>query len=95
MQIDSNSSIPKSQTLGLISHNDSGHQDYALGDQNNEKNYCDQFIKFNMIIQDSGIGIAPENLDKLFLNFGKLDEHQHINSVGTGLGLSICKQLIE
>ena len=48
-----------------------------------------------MSIEDSGIGIAPENIDKLFVNFGKLDEHEQMNSVGTGLGLSICKMLIE
>ena len=41
------------------------------------------------------MGISEENLDKLFLNFGKLGEHDHMNSAGTGLGLSICKQLIE
>ena len=40
------------------------------------------------------MGISEENLDKLFINFGKLSEHDQINSSGTGLGLSICKELI-
>ena len=39
--------------------------------------------------------IKPENLDKLFSNFAKLEEHAKINPSGTGLGLSICKQMIE
>jgi signal transduction histidine kinase len=55
----------------------------------------DQYVKYSLKIEDSGVGIAEENLDKLFLNFGKLGEHDHMNSAGTGLGLSICKQLIE
>lgn len=55
----------------------------------------DQYVKYSLKIQDSGVGISEENIDKLFLNFGKLGEHDHMNSAGTGLGLSICKQLIE
>ena len=41
------------------------------------------------------MGIKRENLDKLFMNFAKLDEHSKMNAQGTGLGLSICKQIIE
>ena len=40
------------------------------------------------------MGISEENLDKLFINFGKLAEHDEMNATGTGLGLSICKELI-
>lgn len=47
-------------------------------------------------IKDEGIGIAKENLDKLFIDFGKLDQpDNNINRQGTGLGLSICKKIIE
>jgi len=34
-------------------------------------------------------------LPKLFMEFGKLDEHSKMNAQGTGLGLSICKRMIE
>ena len=34
-------------------------------------------------------------MGKIFVNFGKLDEHNKMNPGGTGLGLSICKCLIE
>ena len=44
---------------------------------------------------DSGVGIKKENLGKLFMEFGKLDEHSKQNAQGTGLGLSICKRMIE
>jgi K+-sensing histidine kinase KdpD len=41
------------------------------------------------------VGIAKENLSKLFLNFSRLEDHQKSNERGTGLGLSICKSLLE
>ena len=53
------------------------------------------YINFEIRIKDSGIGIAKENLGKLFMNFSRLEEHQKMNHGGTGLGLSICKSLIE
>ena len=52
-------------------------------------------MSFRIQIEDTGVGIKPENLEKLFQNFAKLDEHSKINPSGTGLGLSICKQMIE
>ena len=54
-----------------------------------------QFIKIKLEISDTGCGIKEENLVKLFMDFGKLDEHSKINAQGTGLGLSICKKMIE
>lgn len=41
------------------------------------------------------MGISQENINKLFLNFGKLADPNGNNKTGTGLGLSICKHLIE
>ena len=37
------------------------------------------------------MGIKKENLDKLFTDYQKLNEHKAINTKGTGLGLSVCK----
>lgn len=48
-----------------------------------------------MTIEDNGVGISKENQNKLFQNYSRLDEHQHMNDKGTGLGLSICKNIIE
>jgi len=53
--------------------------------------YRARFVKFTLKIKDSGVGIAKDNLANLFVNFGKLSEHEKINTQGTGLGLSICK----
>lgn len=52
-------------------------------------------ILLEIAIQDTGAGISKENIDKLFTDFAKLNEHKQMNEKGTGLGLSICKQIIE
>lgn len=54
-----------------------------------------KYIKILLTIEDDGIGISKENLKKLFTDFTRLKEHEHLNAKGTGLGLSICKNIIE
>ena len=49
-------------------------------------------VKF--VIRDTGIGIKPENIDKLFESFTRVDEVRNRSVEGTGLGLSIVKKLI-
>jgi PAS domain S-box-containing protein len=46
-------------------------------------------------ITDSGIGIAPENHQKIFENFGQVGDVLKDRPKGTGLGLPICKKIIE
>lgn len=48
-----------------------------------------------MTIEDNGVGISQPNINKLFSNYARLEEHQSMNAKGTGLGLSICKNIIE
>jgi signal transduction histidine kinase len=48
-------------------------------------------IKFSVI--DTGIGIAPDNIDKIFETFEQADEQTTVKFGGTGLGLSIVKNL--
>jgi len=52
------------------------------------------YIKFDLTIQDFGCGIAPGNIDKLFIDFSKMQQSAAQNKHGVGLGLSICKNLI-
>lgn len=46
-------------------------------------------------VADTGIGIAPEDLPKLFQEFRQLDGSFYRWQRGSGLGLAISKQLIE
>ncbi|MFB2897419.1 GAF domain-containing protein [Aerosakkonemataceae cyanobacterium BLCC-F50] len=46
-------------------------------------------------ITDTGIGIAPENMDKLFEPFIQIDSALNRQYAGTGLGLALVKRLVE
>jgi signal transduction histidine kinase len=45
-------------------------------------------------VKDSGVGIRPEKLEKIFESFEQGDNSTTRNFGGTGLGLSICKELV-
>jgi signal transduction histidine kinase len=45
-------------------------------------------------VQDSGIGVAKEDLDNLFQEFYRTDQAKASGEIGTGLGLSIAKQIL-
>jgi PAS domain S-box-containing protein len=46
-------------------------------------------------VWDKGIGIAPENLDRLFQPFVQLESHLARQYEGTGLGLSLVQRMAE
>jgi len=46
-------------------------------------------------VSDSGIGIAPEDMDNIFTGFFRTKEAKASGEIGTGLGLSIVKTLVD
>lgn len=56
----------------------------------NEKNRM-----VTVCVADTGTGIPPESINKLFKKFSQVDNYLQKTSSGTGLGLAICKQMVE
>ncbi len=46
-------------------------------------------------VEDTGIGIREEDIEKLFSKFERIDEKRNRNIEGTGLGMSITSSLLE
>jgi len=45
-------------------------------------------------VRDTGIGIAPENLERIFDEYAQLRESNNGRKKGWGLGLAICQRLV-
>lgn len=54
-----------------------------------------QAVPVEISVKDTGMGIKPENLDKIFDSFQRVDERKNRSIEGTGLGLAITKQITE
>ena len=52
-------------------------------------------IELLVCVEDTGIGMKAEEMDKLFSAFGRLDAKRNRNIEGTGLGMSIVTRLLE
>jgi signal transduction histidine kinase len=57
-----------------------------------QKNASD-FIEIS--VEDTGIGIKLEDMDKLFKPFQQIESPYKKKHEGTGLGLALCKRIVE
>ena len=73
-----------------IKYTEKGHIDFNVNCIN-EKAKC----KLQIIISDTGRGIKPEQIDKIFNKFERAEEDMNSTIEGTGLGLAITKSLVE
>lgn len=46
-------------------------------------------------VKDTGVGIAPENIERIFDHYSYLSRSAKSNVAGTGLGLSLCRSLVQ
>lgn len=51
--------------------------------------------KIDMIIQDNGQGITPQDVEHIFERFYRADPSRHTDNTESGLGLAIAKALVE
>jgi signal transduction histidine kinase/DNA-binding NarL/FixJ family response regulator len=56
---------------------------------------ADARLWWRFTVSDSGIGIAPQAIDRLFQRFVQADASTTRQFGGSGLGLAICKHLVE
>ena len=64
--------LPSDLNKSLLSSDQNGPNIKSMNDK--------RYLKIRLDISDTGCGIKEENLSKLFMDFGKLDEHSKINA---------------
>ncbi len=73
-----------------VKYTNEGHVDFTVNFVNKE-DICRLIIS----VEDTGRGIKPENISKLFTKFDRLEEDRNTTTEGTGLGLAITKHIVE
>lgn len=74
-----------------VKYTERGYIDFVVESVILKNSICRLIIS----IEDTGIGIKRDNIDKLFQKFERADEERNITIEGTGLGLAITKKLVE
>lgn len=74
-----------------VKYTEKGYIDFVVESVILKNSICRLIIS----VEDTGIGIKRDSIDKLFQKFERADEERNITIEGTGLGLAITKKLVE
>ena len=74
-----------------VKYTDKGHVTFTIDTEQRQNKRIALFVS----VEDTGIGMKEEEMDKLFSAFTRLDEKRNRNIEGTGLGMSIVTRLLE
>lgn len=72
-----------------IKFTEEGHVDIGISFTQEEGR-----LMLHFVVSDSGVGIAPEQVQQLFLPFRQIDSSMTRSHGGNGLGLVLCKRLV-
>jgi len=78
-----------------IKFTDSGRIDIIVKVSGSKINHFQNIIDLSILVKDTGIGISPDNQQKVFEAFKQQDAQDARKYGGTGLGLTITKRLVE
>ena len=76
-----------------VKYTEKGSVTFHIGYENIADNPDSVFLIFS--VADTGIGIKPEDISKLFSEFERIEEKRNRSIEGTGLGMNITKRLLE
>ena len=76
-----------------VKYTEKGSVTFRIGYERIADNPEGVFLTFS--VADTGIGIKPEDMTKLFSEFERIEEKRNRSIEGTGLGMNITKRLLE
>lgn len=55
----------------------------------------EESIRMRFVVEDNGIGMSPEFLERIFVPFERAEDSRMSQAAGTGLGLAITKSIVD